>query len=92
MVTLIWGEGQQEAHRGGLTAAMTIGRRGAPVRWSAGCGWLDWCGWRTPLSSGDATGRVDGAGGAPETAVDGGRGTAAMVSSGGVAGVRWRDS
>jgi hypothetical protein len=92
MVTLIWGEGRQAAHRRGLVAAMTIGRRGAPVRWSAGCGWLDWWGWRAHLSLGNATGRVDEAGGAPETAVDGGRGTAAMASSGGVAGARQRDS
>jgi hypothetical protein len=35
---------------------------------------------------------VDGAEGAPETAVDGGRGTAAMASSGGVAGAQRRDS
>jgi hypothetical protein len=28
MVTLIWGEGRQEAHRGGLAAATTSGRRG----------------------------------------------------------------
>jgi hypothetical protein len=42
MVTLIWGEGRQEAHRGGLVAAMMIERRGAPVRWSASCGWLSW--------------------------------------------------
>jgi hypothetical protein len=42
MVTLIWGEGRQEAHHGGLAAAMTIGQMGAPVRWSTGYGWLDW--------------------------------------------------
>jgi hypothetical protein len=52
------------------------------VRWSAGCGW------RAPPSSGDATGRVDGAGGAPEATVDGGRGTVVMASSSGVAGAR----
>jgi hypothetical protein len=52
------------------------------VRWSAGCGWL---GWRVPPSSSDATGRVDGAGGAPEAAVDGGWGTVAIAgSSGGI--------
>jgi hypothetical protein len=82
MVTLIWGEGRQEAHRGGLAAAMTIGRRGAAVRWSTSCGW------RAPPSSGDATGRVDGAGGAPKAAVDGGWGTVAMAGSSGVAGAR----
>jgi hypothetical protein len=85
MVTLIWGEGRQEAHRGGLTMVMMIGRRGAPVRWSAGCGWF---GWRAPPSTGGATGRVDGAGGAPEAAVDGGRGMVAMAGSSGVAGAR----
>jgi hypothetical protein len=89
MVTLIWGEGQQEAHRGGVAAVMTIGRRGAPVRWSTGCGWL---GWRAPPSSSDAMGRVDGIGGAPEAAVDGGRRTVAMAGSSGVAGARRRDS
>jgi hypothetical protein len=42
MVTLIFGEGRQEAHRGGPAAEMSIERRGAPVSWLVGCGWLDW--------------------------------------------------
>jgi hypothetical protein len=29
MVTLIWGEGRQEAHRGGIAAVTMSGRRGA---------------------------------------------------------------
>jgi hypothetical protein len=41
-VILIWGEGRQEAHHGGLAVAMAIGRRGAPVRGSVGCRWLGW--------------------------------------------------
>jgi hypothetical protein len=84
-VILIWGEGRQEAHRCGLAAVMAIGQRGAPMRGSAGCRWL---GWRAPPSSGDATGGVDGARGAPEAAVDGGRGEVAMVRSSGVAGAQ----
>jgi hypothetical protein len=55
----------------------TVGRRSAPVRCSAGCGWLDW---RVTLSSGDATGGVDGAGEAPWAGVDSGRNTAAMAA------------
>jgi hypothetical protein len=64
---------------------MAIRQRGAPVRGSTGCRWL---GWRAPPSSGYATGGVDGAGAAPEAAVDGGRGTVVMAGSSGVAGAR----
>jgi hypothetical protein len=32
MVTLIWGEGRQEAHCGGLAAAMSIGEDGEEPR------------------------------------------------------------
>jgi hypothetical protein len=88
MGILIWGEGWQEAHHGGLAAAMAIGRRGAPVRGSAGCRWLGWRGWRAPPSSGDAMGGVDGAGGAPEAVVDSGQGKVAMARSSGVARAR----
>jgi hypothetical protein len=34
-------------------------------------------------------GRVDGAGGAPEAVVDGGRGTVVMAGSSGVVGAQW---
>jgi hypothetical protein len=47
--------------------------RGAPVRGSAGCRWFGWWGQWAPQSSGDSTGGVDGAGGAPEVAIGGGR-------------------